>query len=125
MSYQDDLVSTQLVAGLYNSEHQAKILSESSNLNRLDDKLQRLLVLERSDASVSSLNTSDPVNGSAYSNVIRSNFNKKDRFDKSRKKQSQQRNQNTKPPGAPTMPRNDGESRNDRMTFWSGMTPVI
>ena len=31
--YQDDLVTTQLIAGLYNSEHQAKVLSESATLD--------------------------------------------------------------------------------------------
>ncbi len=46
VSFQDDMVSTQLVAGLYNSEHKAKVLSESASLVSLDNKLERLLVLE-------------------------------------------------------------------------------
>ena len=53
ISYQDDMVATQLVAGLYNSEHQVKILSESATLTTLEDKLKRLLVLEKSDTSLS------------------------------------------------------------------------
>ena len=55
ISYQDDMVATQLVAGLYNSEHQAKVLSESATLVTLEDKLKRLAVLETSDTSLSSL----------------------------------------------------------------------
>ncbi len=59
VSYQDDMVATQLVAGLYNSEHQAKALSESASLVSLEDKLKRLLVLETSDTSLSSLANSE------------------------------------------------------------------
>ena len=55
ISYQDDMVATQLVAGLYNTEHQVKVLSESATLTTLEDKLKRLLVLETSDSSLSSL----------------------------------------------------------------------
>ncbi len=59
VSYQDDMVSTQLVAGLYSGDHQSKILSESATLNTLDDKLNKLLVLEKSDTSLSSLGGAD------------------------------------------------------------------
>lgn len=51
----DDQVATQLVAGLYNSDHQARVLSESASLPTLDDKLQRLLTLEKSEIASSSL----------------------------------------------------------------------
>ena len=47
ISYQDDMVATQLIAGLYNSEHQAKVLSESATLLTLEDKLKRLFVLDK------------------------------------------------------------------------------
>ena len=59
ISYQDDMVATQLIAGLYNSEHQAKVLSESATLLTLEDKLKRLLVLEKSDTSLSTLAGND------------------------------------------------------------------
>ena len=59
VSYQDDMIATQLVAGLYNSEHQVKVLSESSTLVSLEEKLNRLVVLEKSDSSLSSLGNSD------------------------------------------------------------------
>ena len=59
ISYQDDMVATQLIAGLYNSEHQAKVLSESATLLTLEDKLKRLLVLDKSDTSLSTLAGND------------------------------------------------------------------
>ena len=59
VSYEDDQVATQLIAGLYNSDHQARILSESASLKTLNDKLQRLLTLEKSDTAMSSLNGQD------------------------------------------------------------------
>ena len=66
ISYQDDMVATQLVAGLYNTEHQAKVLFESSDLQDLDKKFKRLLVLEKSDASLSTLSSG----GDAYSHMV-------------------------------------------------------
>ena len=86
VSYQDDLIATQLIAGLYNTEHQSKILAESANLPTLEDKLNRLLVLEKSDASLSSL--SHPEN-SANTNFTRGNDTKKPpRYQKSQRKKS-------------------------------------
>jgi hypothetical protein len=64
VSFQDEMVATQLVAGLYNNDHQLKVLSESGALPTLDSKVKRLLVLESSDASLSSLS-----GGEAFSNV--------------------------------------------------------
>ena len=55
VSYQDDQVATQMVAGLYNTDHQAKVLSESVELTTLDSKVKRLALLEKSDASLSTL----------------------------------------------------------------------
>ena len=75
VSYQDDMVATQLIAGLYNSEHQAKILSESAVLTSLDDKLKRLLVLEKSDTSLSSLGGGSD----AFSNYTSGNDRRKGR----------------------------------------------
>ena len=102
-------MATQLIAGLYNSEHQAKVLSESANLPSMIDKLQRLLVLEKSDASLSSLNASDPVSGSATSNFTKGNYTKKDKFDKSQKKWSQKQS------GVPAIPKTqNGVQKNDK-----------
>ena len=57
VSYTDDMVATQLVAGLYNSDHQVKVLSESTTLITLNAKFQRLL--EKSDTSLSSFTNND------------------------------------------------------------------
>ncbi len=65
VNFQDEMVGTQLVAGLYNKDHQSRVLSESGDIPTLAGKLTRLLVLERSDASLSSLS-----GGEAYSNVM-------------------------------------------------------
>ena len=59
VSYNDDMVATQLVAGLYNTDFQAKILAESTSLTTLDQKLNRLLTLEKSETSLSSLSGND------------------------------------------------------------------
>ena len=41
LSYRDEMVGTQLVAGAVNKDHQAKVLSESASLLSLEDKLKR------------------------------------------------------------------------------------
>ena len=98
MSYTDDMVATQLVAGLYNSDHQVKVLSESTTLKTLDQKVKRLMVLEKSDTSLSSLSNSDAFSnytGGSYhkgpggenSNSRREKWSKKDN-DAGRKKNS-------------------------------------
>ena len=55
VSYEDDIIATQLVSGLYNKEQQARVLSESLTLLTLNDKLNRLVTLERSETSRTSL----------------------------------------------------------------------
>ncbi len=85
VSYQDDMVATQLVAGLYNAEHQAKILSESGTLVTLKEKLERLTILEKSEISLSSLGNSE-----AFSNYAgaggKSRDGQKKRWEKWKKK---------------------------------------
>ena len=53
--YRDEMVGTQLVAGAYNKEHQARLLSESATLLTLQDKLDRLCTLEKSESSSATL----------------------------------------------------------------------
>ena len=53
--YRDEMVGTQLVAGALNKEHQAKILSETASLHSLEDKLDRLMALEKSESSSATL----------------------------------------------------------------------
>ena len=80
VSYQEDMVATQLVAGLYNSDFQSKILAESATLISLEAKLNRLLTLEKSELSLSSLSGND-----AISNYVGSD-KKGDRRDRSTSK---------------------------------------
>ena len=49
------MVGTQLVAGALNKEHQAKVLSETASLHSLEDKLDRLMALEKSESSSATL----------------------------------------------------------------------
>ena len=53
--YRDEMVGTQLVAGAYNKEYQAKLLSNTANLLSLEDKLDRLCALEKSESSSATL----------------------------------------------------------------------
>ena len=45
--YKDERVGTQLEAGAFNKEHQAKLLSKTDSLHPLEDKL---CVLEKSES---------------------------------------------------------------------------
>ncbi len=73
VSFQDEMVSTQLVAGLYNSDHKVRVLSESGDLPTLSAKFNRLSVLEKSDASLSSLSGGDAFSNFASSTRGRNN----------------------------------------------------
>ena len=55
LDYRDEMVGTQLVAGALNKEHQAKVLSETANLHSLEDNLNRLCALEKSESSSATL----------------------------------------------------------------------
>ncbi len=95
VNYQDDMVATQLVAGLYNTDHKVEILSESAELGDLDKKFERLLVLEKSGTSLSTLS-----GGEAFSNVVSGSYPKRHqggrRFD--RNKSWREKDRQEKPP---------------------------
>ena len=55
LDYRDEMVGTQLVAGALNKEHQAKVLSETANLHSLEDNLNKLCALEKSESSSATL----------------------------------------------------------------------
>ena len=90
VSYQDDMVSTQMVAGIYNTDHQSKVLAESANLASLDAKFQRLLVLEKSDTSLSTLSGGD-AHVNYYGGGKRQFGSKKKNWRDDRKKEPAQR----------------------------------
>ena len=55
LDYRDEMVGTQLVAGALNMEPQAKVLSETANLHSLEDNLNKLCALEKSESSSATL----------------------------------------------------------------------
>ena len=60
VSYADERVSERLIAGLQNQEHQRKILAEAGSLITLEQKSERLQVLESTEESASILHTDSP-----------------------------------------------------------------
>lgn len=61
ISYTDDMVAQQLLAGLANQEFQSKILSESASLPTLASKVDRLRCLEASEESATHFRPSSSV----------------------------------------------------------------
>ena len=49
VSYSDDMVAGQLIAGLANSEHQSRVLAEAATHTNLDQKFSRLICLESTE----------------------------------------------------------------------------
>ena len=55
ISYADEMVAQRLIAGLANQEHQRRVLSEAETLVTLQQKVERLCVLETTEESSSVL----------------------------------------------------------------------
>ena len=55
VSFADEMVSQRLIAGLANQEHQRRLLSEAGTLKTLNDKIERLRVLETTEESTNVL----------------------------------------------------------------------
>ena len=49
VSYASDMVSQQLVSGLSNPEHQAKVMAEAKSLTSLQEKVEKVMSLEAAD----------------------------------------------------------------------------
>ena len=58
-SYEDDMVKMQLVSGLYNQDHKARILAESGTYVTLQAKIDRLVTLEEAEWSLESFRKKD------------------------------------------------------------------
>ena len=56
VSYTTNMVSGQLIAGLHNPDHQAKVLAEATTLNTLQLKFDKLVSLETTDQATRRLN---------------------------------------------------------------------
>ncbi len=55
VSYAEEMVSQRLVGGLYNQEHQSKVLGEATELNTLEKKVKRVLSLETTDEAADNM----------------------------------------------------------------------
>ena len=56
VSYSTNMVSGQLIAGLHNTDHQARVLAEAATLTTLQSKFDRLVSLETTDLATKRLN---------------------------------------------------------------------
>lgn len=57
VSYSNDMIAGQMVAGLASLEHQSKVLSEAATLTTLEEKFNRLVSLETTDKSTPHLHS--------------------------------------------------------------------
>ena len=74
ISYAEEMVAQRLVAGLYNLDHQRKVLAEAATLTTLDAKVNRLRILETTEESATLLHsrpTNVPTESAAQSNYQR------------------------------------------------------
>ena len=55
VSYRDDMVESQMIAGLYNPEHRSKIMMEADKLTSFDDKYKALATMHATDFSTGEL----------------------------------------------------------------------
>ena len=67
VSYSDDMISGQLIAGLNNVDHQNKVLAEAAKLPSLQSKFDLLVSLETTDKSTNKLQTPPTKAGSQRS----------------------------------------------------------
>ena len=57
MSYSEDAIAAQMIAGIHNKEHQSKVLAETATKETLKEKFDLLLSLETTDKSAAQLGT--------------------------------------------------------------------
>ena len=65
ISYADDMVTQQLMAGLRNPDHQSRVLAESTTLTTLNQKIERLQCLEATEDSTSLMRTTPATTSTA------------------------------------------------------------
>lgn len=68
-SYSANMITSQLIAGLYNQLHQSKVLSEVGSLKTLSQLVERLLTLESTAQAASHFQPASPVVPSALAPV--------------------------------------------------------
>ena len=72
VSYADEMVAQQLIAGLSNREHQTKVLSEAASLITLQQKVKRLQVLETTEESATLLQKAPGISEAAATSTYKS-----------------------------------------------------
>ena len=60
VSFSEEMISGQLIAGLANMDHQVKVLVEADSLTSLQAKFNKLVILETTDQATSHLHTPLP-----------------------------------------------------------------
>ena len=60
VSYAEDMISSQMIAGLVNNEHQTKVLAQAATLITLQQKFDLLISLETTDKSTQKLHPTAP-----------------------------------------------------------------
>ena len=76
VSYRDDMVESQMVAGLYNPEHRTRVMQEADKLKSFDDKFRALAMMHSTEMSTSKLDSSSAMGRSAYKNAGKDNGKK-------------------------------------------------
>ena len=89
VSYSTNMVAGQLIAGLYNADHQAKVLAEAASLTTLQAKFDRLVSLETTDTATKRLNMT-VANGPSSSNVLTSGTRRQNQVFQPRRRPFQQ-----------------------------------
>ena len=74
MSYADDMVTQQLIAGLRNQQHQSRVLAEATTLNTLAAKIARLQCLESTEESTTKMRNLPPNSVSKVEFTRQSNY---------------------------------------------------
>lgn len=100
VSYSTNMVSGQLIAGLHNSDHQAKVLAEATTLTTLQLKFDKLVSLETTDQATKRLNMSvSPSASVSTTNIANSSNRYQQRYNTRNSNQSTRNsnnNQNTR-----------------------------
>ena len=76
VSYAEDMIAGQMIAGLTNTEHQGKVLAQAATLTTLQQKFDLLVSLETTDKSTSKLQV--PPTGSSATPPSDASFQKSD-----------------------------------------------
>ena len=72
VSYADDMISGQMIAGLFNTDHQSRVMAEAATFTTLQQKFHKLISLETTDQSTSHLHSQpQPVLSAAHKSVYK------------------------------------------------------